>query len=284
LYFDSIQRTKKEVYEITRGWKSLQRKYAPGHLMTIGLASQRELFEWDPNLVNVDFISFHPYEYERNQVLSEMYWYKKFVNKPWIIGETGIPADNDSIPYAVQTEFAKKTLVQSVRCGGLGYSWWQYKDVDWGGFHQNYLGVVSRSGETLNSNGIKIPGTPKPVNELYKTFNTDSIKGDCYCPPNYYNFSGNKDYRITGKLTDENGNPIIGGGILAWDKDWINHYFTTSRPDGTFEIYSNYKFYHWMVSALEKEMIRQDCDFDTSKFIDGISTINLGTIQLGNYN
>lgn len=280
LYFDSIEHKKEDVYRITKGWHNIRKKYAPGQLSTIGLACQREMFEWDPNLVQCDFISFHPYEYEPDQVRNEMYWYKHFVNKPWIVGETGIPSNNDSITYDDQVKFAEKTLKQVVNCGGLGYSWWQYSDVNWGGYHQNYLGVVSQVGSVKNSNGASINGTPKPVTNTIKQFLPDAIKGECECPPNYYNLSGNKDYRIIGKLVDEDGNPLKAGGILAWDEYWINHYFSTTKPDGSFAIYSNYKFYHWMVSALEHEMIRQDCSFDTSKVVDGIPTVNLGTLTL----
>ena len=102
LYFDSLERKKEDVYYITLKWQKIAKKNDPNHLTTIGLANQRELFEWDPNLMNVDFISFHPYEFEKEQVRNEMYWYHRFVKKPWIIGETGIPADNDSVKYEAQ--------------------------------------------------------------------------------------------------------------------------------------------------------------------------------------
>lgn len=108
----------------------------------------REVLEWDPNLMSVDFLSFHPYEYEPNQVLSEIYWYGKYVKIPWMIGETGVPADDDSVKYNIQTLFAEKTLLQTFNCGGLGYSWWQFKDVQWLDFHQDYLGVINQNGIT----------------------------------------------------------------------------------------------------------------------------------------
>ncbi len=55
LYFDSLPRKKSEVYEITRGWKKLMNGNAPNQLLTVGLAGIREVFEWDPNFMVVDF-------------------------------------------------------------------------------------------------------------------------------------------------------------------------------------------------------------------------------------
>lgn len=285
LYFDSLARKKEDVYYITKHWQGIVKKNAPHHLTTIGLACQREVYEWDPNLMNVDFLSFHPYEYEADQVRNEMYWYYKFVKKPWIIGETGVPSNNDSIPYADQVKFAEKTLKQNYNCGGMGYSWWQFKDVEWGGYHQNYLGVVSKAGETTTSKGSTVPGTPKPVTKAIGAFDVTQPKGPCECLENYYNFSSNNKFRVTGRMVDGDGRPLEGGGILAWDRWWIDHHVTSTRPDGTFELYSEYKFYHWMVSATLHEMKTADMDPDTAKIgADGVPTIRLGTIVLKRLN
>lgn len=149
LYFDvPHHRPKEEVHEVVKRWRQLVRKHAPHQLVTIGLVGVPEVFAWDPAILDVDFISFHPYEYEPDQVRNEIHWYGQHVEKPWIVGETAIPADNDSVPYADQLEFARKTLAQTVACGGIGYSWWQFKDVHWGKFHADHMGVVNREGWT----------------------------------------------------------------------------------------------------------------------------------------
>jgi hypothetical protein len=280
LYFDSIKHTKEEVYKYTKIWTDIVKYNAPNHLTTVGLACQRELFVWDPNLVNVDFLSMHPYEYEPDQVRNELYWYHKYIKKPWIIGETGVPSNNDSIPYENQVLFARKILKQLVNCNGQGFSWWQYKDLDWGYYHQNYLGVVNRKGETRTSTGQMVHGTPKPITTEIKSFDSKMKKEPCFCPENYYNFSSNNKFLIKGKIVDAEGKGIDGGGVLAWDQWWINHYFSTSKSDGSFELYSSYPFYHWMVSSTLHEMIRKDINPDTAKTINGIPTINLGTIVL----
>ncbi|MCE9539174.1 MAG: hypothetical protein K8R85_08150, partial [Bacteroidetes bacterium] len=151
LYFDVPERDKKVVNKAMNRWASVAKKNAPNQLITIGLTGIREVFEWDPAILDVDFISIHPYEYEPEQVRNEMYWYANYIKKPWIIGETAIPADNDSISYETQAQFAHKTLKQAYDCGAIGYSWWQYKDVEWHSYHANFRGVVSWTGETKNA-------------------------------------------------------------------------------------------------------------------------------------
>jgi len=281
LYFDSLERSKKDVYFITKDWQELADRYAPDHLTTIGLTGIREVFEWDPNLVQVDFLSMHPYEYEPDQVRNEMYWYQKFIDKPWIIGETSVPADNDSVPYGDQTLFARKTLEQAYNCGAVGYSWWQYKDVEWGDFHADFMGVMSRSGETLNSKGIAVTGTPKPVLSVFKEFSASSSVKPCLCPDNYYNYSKGDVYRIAGFLKDEKGQPIEGGVVLGWNENWSSSYHTVSKSDGSFELLGTFPFYHWMASASRYDRVRGDIDPTNGKPGSGnIPTYDLGTLNL----
>ncbi|HMT28061.1 MAG TPA: cellulase family glycosylhydrolase [Bacteroidia bacterium] len=281
LYFDSLARDKKDVYYITKKWDKLVKKNAPKQLSTIGLTGIREVFEWDPNLMNIDFLSIHPYEYEPNQVRNEMYWYGKYIKVPWIIGETAIPADNDSVSYEDQKLFAERTLKQTYNCGGIGYSWWQYKDVEWFDFHANYLGVVSRNGETINSKGNKVIGSPKPVADAFKKYNPTKSKEGCECYDNYYNYSPFNTCRLKGILVDEDEKPIEGGVILAWNEGWSKSYHTVTKKDGSFELLGPFPFYHWMASSTLHTMVRGDVLPDTAKKVsDAIPTMNLGTLKI----
>ena len=45
-------------------------------------------------------------------------------------------------------------------------------------------------------------------------------------------------------------------------------------------MYSDYKYYHWMVSASMYEMIRKDLNRDTAKIINGVQTIDIGSVKL----
>lgn len=282
LYFDKPERDKKEVYTVTRRWKKLCHRNAPRHLVTIGLEGIREVHAWDPLTINVDFVSFHPYEHEPEQVRNEITWYNRYVKRPWIIGETAIPADNDSVSYDEQKLFAHKTLKQAFNCGAWGYSWWQYKDVQWQKFHSSFMGVVDRKGITrLPKDDLFVYGTVKPMADELKNFDPSSRKDSCTCLPNYYNYSEHRDCRIKGKLLDGKNKPIEGGIILAWNQWWSHSYHTITKADGSFEVRGNFPFYHWIASANAYSMVRGDVMPDTAKkSADGIPTMDIGDLKI----
>lgn len=282
LYFDIHDRPKREVHEVVKRWRKLLKAHAPHQLVTIGLVGVPEVFAWDPNVLAVDFISFHPYEYEPDQVMNEISWYGEQVDKPWIIGETSLPADNDSVSYADQLTFARKTLAQTQACGGAGYSWWQFKDVKWGRFHSDYMGVMNRQGWTEVGPGLPpIEGTIKPVVEAFQEFDPHAAPGKCIRSANYYNYSSHRAARLTGRLVDSDRRPVEGGVILGWNENWTSSYYTLSKEDGSFELYGDFHFHHWMASATRYSMVRGDCfpnAFLTGK--DSIPSYYLGELVL----
>jgi hypothetical protein len=283
LYFDHESRNKTQVDSIVKSWHKQFKMYAPNQLFTIGLEGIREVFEWDPNILDVDFISLHPYEFEPGQVMNELYWYGNYIKKPWIIGETALPADNDSITYEQQKDFAHKTLKQTHDCGGSGYSWWQYKDVAWHQYRSDYMGVVNRKGETkIGKENLIVQGTVKPVAEAFQKFDPSAKKDSCICLSNYYNYSDGKASRITGKLIDEEtGKPIKGGVALAWDKDWVHSYHTITKEDGSFEILGVHTLYHWIATATLYSVVRNDFSPDSAKAgKDNIPTMDIGTLKI----
>ncbi|TAL61679.1 MAG: hypothetical protein EPN85_04270 [Bacteroidetes bacterium] len=283
LYFDHKERKKSEVNSIVKGWHKMFKMYAPNHLFTIGLEGIREVFEWDPNMLDMDFISLHPYEFEPGQVMNELYWYGNYITKPWIIGETAIPADNDSVTYEEQKQFANKTLKQAYNCGASGYSWWQYKDVDWHTYRANYMGVVTRTGEIkINKDNLQVQGTVKPVAEAFKKFIPFGKKDSCICLSNYYNYSEGKASRIIGHLIDEETEqPIKGGVVLGWDEHWVHSYHTVTKDDGSFEVLGVHPFYHWIATATMYEAVRDDFGPNSSKpGKDNIPTFDLGTLKV----
>lgn len=281
LYFDRPERPKEEAHAILEHWRELFDAHAPNHMYTLGLTGIRETFEFDPNMLGVDFISYHPYEYEPDQVRNEMRWYSNNVDVPWIIGETAIPADNDSVPYVEQEEFARKTLVQSRACGAIGYSWWQFQDVKWGRFHADYMGVLDREGTTPTSTGGQVNGTAKPVARVIKSFDPWADAGECICLPNYRNYTDGRVSKVTGRLVNDDGEPIDEGTVIAWNEVWNESYHTTSGPDGRFELRAPIWLYHWMASGTGYSMDRGDCDPNGMvRGADGVPFYELGDIRL----
>lgn len=282
LYFEKPENKKEVVDGICDGWRRLTKEHAPYQLTTIGLTGVREVFEWDPNRLRVDFVSYHPYEYEPDQVRNEMRWYHENMRVPWIIGETAIPADNDSVPYSLQKEFAQRTLERSRACGAWGYTWWQYKDVFWNYFHSDYMGVLNREGTTrTRKSGLIVQGTVKPVAEAFRSFDPHADPGPCTCLPNYFNYSGCRTSRLTGRLVDDDGDPIRSGMVIGWNEEWSHSYHTVTKDDGSFELDGCFYFHHWMASATGWSMVRGDCA--PNGFIkdrQGLPTYYLGELTL----
>lgn len=281
LYFDIPPRAKDQVYTVVKGWRNLAEKHAPHHLITIGLTGIREVHAWDPDILDVDFISFHPYEYEPDQVLNELRWYGMHVRTPWMIGETSLPADDDSVSFAEMAEFAQRTLEQTVACGGIGYSWWQFKDVLWGRFHSDYMGMITMDGYTpVPGHPIGVQGALKPVADVFRNFD-HTRSYTCDELPNYLNYSRHALCRLTGRLVDGTGQPIEGGVVLAWNRHFTHSYHTTSTSDGSFELLGDMYFHHWIASAIGHEMVRDDCEAsgfrrDTA----GVASFDLGDLRL----
>lgn len=275
LYFDQPEKTKEEIYPIVKHWRKIIRTYAPHKLVTIGLVGIREVFRWDPNILDVDFISYHPYEYEPEQVRNELYWYSKHTNKAWIVGETSIPSDNDSVPYTDQAAFAEKTIRQALACGASGYSWWQYKDVNWQKYHASYMGFLNRTGYTINSKGDTISGSLKPVAHEFKKAFQQWPADTCLRLPNYANYSSSTAFRLSGKVTDEKGRGIEGAVVLAWNEFWSHSYHTVTQQDGRFELLGSFPFYHWIASAAGYTMVRGDVSPEEAVNTDSIPTVNM---------
>lgn len=280
LYFDPLWREKSEVNAIGEHWRALMREHAPWQLWTLGLANLREFLEWDPAIINADFFSFHPYEHEPLQVVNELYYYARHCPKPWVVGETSIPADNDSVPYVDQTRFAERTLRQAMACGAWGYSWWQFKDVEWHAFHPDFMGLVNRSGETRTGSGRIVHGSVKPVAQVFRGFDPGAPPGECACAENYFNWTPGHANRLTGRLVDKEGKGIGDGIVMAWNADWSSLRNTVTRPDGTFDLITDLPLAHWTASAPNRTRAMGEVDKLLPDPVNGGLTHALGEIQL----
>ncbi|HXD92572.1 MAG TPA: cellulase family glycosylhydrolase [Bacteroidia bacterium] len=284
LYFDAKERKKENVYRIVKKWKKTRGECDPNHLFTIGLTGTREVFEWDPNILDVDFLSIHPYEFHKGEVENEITWYGRYVKTPWIIGETGFSADNDSISYDVQKMYTEKFIQHAINCGASGFSWWQYKDVEWHQFQSNFLGLLNNKGTTKTSNkDLIVNGTVKPAGYVFKEFNPNKKTGECSCRDNYYNYDGLNQFAVKGKLIDrKTGQPIVGGNVVVWNQYYGESNLTFTKEDGSFIVYGNFKIYHFIASSTLMSFYRANFDWDGIKITteNGVPTYDIGTIKL----
>lgn len=256
LYFDVVDkndkykdRDKKEVYQIVKRWRKLMNDYAPNQMLTIGFSEPIEVFEWDPSILDIDFVSFHTYQPLR--VPNEIYWYSKYCKKPWMLSETSLPADNDSITYDEQADFLKETYKRVVDCGGIGFGWWEFQEIPMTTFEANYTGLINQNGTTSTpDNSYTMRGSIKPAVETLKKIKSYKPSKNCNCWNNYYNMLGYNNFLITGRVLNSSDlKPVEGAVIRGWNANWeiaVNSY---SDENGFFKLFSNEKCVNFYVSA-----------------------------------
>jgi len=238
LYFDPVpDRPKEEAVEIVRGWRDMVRRYAPRQLFTVATAEPIEVFEWDPSMLPVDFIEMHTYHPLR--VHSEMWWYSHFCGKPWMVGETGLPADGDSVSYIEQERFMLETYSYARVNGAIGYGWWEFQDCPSGvNFEAQYTGLRDAQGRR------------KPAADMVASLqNLCMGQAERTMPVNYYNMLDYRNLAVTGMVVDEQGVPVNGAVIRGWNDDWSVGVNTYSDGNGCFRLVSNDICTHFEVSA-----------------------------------
>ena len=142
------------------------------NLITLGSSATDELFYFDTGIMKLDFYSPHIYTkghpmypnysntadygiqngFDRYEIVN--YWMGKVYPMPWIIGETGFAADdnttnpglfpnhldNDPIHHnppwmfgseTQQQAFAQYSLDVTRNAGASGYAWWAFQNVFW---------------------------------------------------------------------------------------------------------------------------------------------------------
>ncbi len=284
LYEDSLVITKKDACEIVSNWRYLMDTYAPDHLLTVGFANSTEILKWDPDILPIDFASFHPYG-SVESVQNEIYYYGQYITKPWIIGETGLAADDIIVSYEEQRDFAEKTLKRTINCGGNGYSWWQYQDVWWGSYGLDYIGLLNHNDITQTSDpSLTVEGTPKPAAQEFQKIGSYSPTYDCPCLSSFYNYPGYNNYIITGRLINGNTNqPIDGGLIYGWkfeivnnNEVWTNNTKTFSKPDGTFNLHGEIMLNKLSFSAPSFDRTWQDISWNSSPINLSNGIVNIG--------
>lgn len=239
LYFDPKPKRSKQgaVREVCE-WRKMVRTNAPHQLFTIGLAEPLEVFHWDPTMLPVDFVEIHTYHPLRVQ--AEMWWYSHYCGKPWMVGETSLPADGDSVSYEAQMDFMFWTYRYAKINNAIGYGWWGFQDCpNWGNFEARYTGLRDSAGNS------------KPASELFKHWFCLGVglDEDHMLPANYYNMLAYNNLAITGRIVDPNGQPVEGAVIRGWNSDWSIGVNTFSDSAGRFRLVSNDVCVHFEVSA-----------------------------------
>ena len=267
LYFDpEPERDKMDAVRLASEWRHWVRTYAPHQLFTIATAEPIEVFEWDPSMLPTDFVEMHTYHPLR--VMSEMWWYSRYCGKPWMVGETGLPADNDSVPWDWQWQFLYRTFERAKYLGAIGYGWWEFQDCPSGvNFEAKYTGLRDSTGKSKPAARVFTDGL-----FCFSCYYTDEELR----PVNYYNMLAYSNIRLTGRIVDKaTGKPVEGAVVRGWNDDWSVGMNTYTDKEGRFTLYSNDYNVHFEISA--PGMSREKFDRRNVKYSNpqGIDTKNL---------
>ncbi len=225
-YFHKLE-DKREVKILVDQWCRSIRQFSKNQLITIGLTSSNTTFTWDPELLDVDFFSFHIYPDTASTLIEydkHLLWLSKSLVKPWIIGETGFAASDLKTEKFIdgsieeQVEFFNKTFKRCFDCGGIAYSWWQFHDVAW-----------SPDYGILNSNH-----KAKPISDAIYTLK-NYVPNFENCKSLELSFRINNTYlkKYTAQIVDKNNIPIknavlnagLGGGKYEFAQTDDNGFF-----------------------------------------------------------
>lgn len=247
LYFDpEPRRDKEEAYMLVREWQEMMTQMAPHQLFTIGFAEPIEVFEWDPSILPVDFVEVHTYHPLR--VANEMYWYARYVGRPWMVGETALPADDEEVGYEAQVRFLRQSFQLALDLGACGYGWWEFGDCPQGvNFEAQFAGMK------------RVDGSWKPV--AYEVAKLPRSRGQFPgCPSNFRNMLLYKNICHCGEVRDElSGLPIEGAVVRGWNEHWSVGMNTFTDENGCFELWSNDLCTHWEISAPGYTKAKFDC-------------------------
>ncbi len=253
LYFDPVEeRPKQDALRLAAEWRALKDSCAPRQLFTIALAEPIEVFEWDPSLLPVDFVEMHTYHPLR--VASEMYWYGHYVGRPWIVGETGLPADNDSVPYAYQATFLRESYLCALSNEAAGYGWWEFQDcLEGTNFEAWHTGLRNAAGQE------------KPAAAEIRRLRQLPPPAPAPQPVNYQNMLGYRNLSVSGRIVDERSHrPIEGAVIRGWNEWWDVGLNTFSDKRGCFTLTSNDRCVHFEISAPGYDRVKFDAQPDYS--------------------
>lgn len=267
-------------------WYNAIRLNTPHQLVTIGSRDFPDVvFNWDPNMLNVDFLSFHMYPMQPdNGILKRnFYWIKNNLHTPWIIGETGYQGyngDDDcklpASPFPFQTEadqynFIESNYKQAIGAGAIGYSIWWYRDSK---PHHQYPWWLPNQGYFF---GLKTNCNRfKPAASLFRRDGFDIEGEETTKPLYYYNLvNSGSFYQFKGRVLDEKLNPIKDAVIYVQNENWTNNTFTFSDENGYFNCHVlPLSLAHYRISSTMKKLISNQ----SSLFVNGV--LDIGDIIL----
>ncbi|MBL0341678.1 MAG: cellulase family glycosylhydrolase [Bacteroidetes bacterium] len=147
----NMDKKKDSVCQYVSLWYDAINGEDPNHLVTLGGTDFNDVLYWDTGVMKIDFVSVHTYPYPddnnitpansailREDIINQFHFYTEALGKPWIIGETGFSASDETClankiwgDEADQVNYFSEILSAVRDCGGSGFSWWLFQDIHW---------------------------------------------------------------------------------------------------------------------------------------------------------
>ncbi len=263
----NMDKKKDTICEYVGLWYDAIKAQDPNHLITLGGWDFSDVFNWDTGVMKLDFVSIHIYPGPdvignlanspiiREAIINQFHWFTEELGKPWIIGETGFGASDELCLSTVldgneadQSDYMSGVLPAVRDCGGSGFSWWLFQDINWYCDANNLCNPTCTActkcqptydNRAINQNyfGLQKYTDPDPITGQYsqadlKSAAQVSIDFDegnglptlspCDAPtPFYYDpsqfsmLNTNTSSYLTGRIEDQDGNAISNAVILA---------------------------------------------------------------------
>lgn len=230
------------------------------HLVNLSVIGSDCVRSFDPAILNVDFMSFHLYpvlsDNTHQRLKSELQWVSKVmkkIDKPWIIGETGMAGSNTGLQatgsYADQAAYAQFILDAGFSAGASGVCWWHYKDVYWPGssccpdpYLTTYFPGTPMWDNTSNYYALKAhDGSLKPAAYVFQDYTPQNGCNLAYPPDDYYGSLDGADFNYFGTVTNQDGDALEDAQVLAfdWETEDKKTKSTFSHPNGAFALQAN---------------------------------------------
>jgi hypothetical protein len=236
---------------------------APRHLVTLGMTTPEDVFEWDPALIQVDFVSHHfyaganagtmsPVATAMDEIASMLYWAKETSVRSWIIGETGFAGkDRTNYPFPVdsgvgsepdQKAYVDFTLQRSLDCGCDGYSWWEYQEIKAGNDFTDYMGLVTKT-NLDPTNMLVASEQQKPALSSFSAYEGLAPNPAAAVKPANY---ANPDVAtliypvLAGTVFDQAGQPVLDASVRCkLDNGNARVFWTLSESGGSFTLFAS---------------------------------------------
>ncbi|MBL0127753.1 MAG: cellulase family glycosylhydrolase [Flavobacteriales bacterium] len=255
--------SKSDVCDISARWYDSIRLHDADHLITVGGCNVDDMEHWDPSVIKLDFWSPHLYPQPAisglsntmNRYYSRLCWIGRNSPMPFLIGETGFSAEEDSddnldapgnehldadpahhqLPWmhgtawAVcedeQAEFAIASMDATRYYLGSGYSWWTFQNgraanLSSGpdAYKENFYGLLKYGGAPCATcPGGLTPWADKQAVQAFTNYVLPAPPASIGTPPSSYsNWSMNSGPLLTTiYLRDQHGRPIADAAVKS---------------------------------------------------------------------